>query len=538
MNFLQRALKNISRRMTKTVLLAITFFIIGNLVVIGLGIANASEQAKVSARKKMKAVVEYLVDWEAINKYVMSLETEEEQNNFYNNEYPYVKRDDVLKMMEGNDHIIAVNLMIKQTAYAMDFDVVELQNQDNNGSITYDTDVQVSTVDETTYVEPDIFISANAFEKMIEFEDGTYTLLEGRMYTEQDIIDGNNVVLIETGLAELNNLRVGDKITISYMTDYDLSWDAGLKEAFANYERNYEYEIIGIYDNKEVLDPNAEDYNWKSDFEAPENRILMPTSTVYTAIGPITAIYNEYWNKSNVSELEPRAIVITDLPSIDQFYYSNTVFLLDDPLEVQSFVDDNSANLPQFFKLDAHNEEFKNIARPLDSITIYTNIFMGIILVAATVIISLITALTLKNREFEIGILLAVGVSKVKVILQMFAEVFIIAILAFLLSIGSGSFLTKATGNWIRDFQLQFESQYGDTSDDLYGIAYYTSAWDTDYFSDITQDELMEGYDASVNPKVIAYTMGVGVLVVLIATVIPSILIMRYNPKRILTNVN
>ncbi|MDR1794704.1 MAG: ABC transporter permease [Erysipelotrichaceae bacterium] len=524
--------------MTKTVLLAITFFIIGNLVVIGLGIANASEQAKVSARKKMKAVVEYLVDWEAINKYVMSLETEEEQNNFYNNEYPYVKRDDVLKMMEGNDHIIAVNLMIKQTAYAMDFDVVELQNQDNNGSITYDTDVQVSTVDETTYVEPDIFISANAFEKMIEFEDGTYTLLEGRMYTEQDIIDGNNVVLIETGLAELNNLRVGDKITISYMTDYDLSWDAGLKEAFANYERNYEYEIIGIYDNKEVLDPNAEDYNWKSDFEAPENRILMPTSTVYTAIGPITAIYNEYWNKSNVSELEPRAIVITDLPSIDQFYYSNTVFLLDDPLEVQSFVDDNSANLPQFFKLDAHNEEFKNIARPLDSITIYTNIFMGIILVAATVIISLITALTLKNREFEIGILLAVGVSKVKVILQMFAEVFIIAILAFLLSIGSGSFLTKATGNWIRDFQLQFESQYGDTSDDLYGIAYYTSAWDTDYFSDITQDELMEGYDASVNPKVIAYTMGVGVLVVLIATVIPSILIMRYNPKRILTNVN
>ena len=54
MNFFTRALKNVTRRMSKSILLAITFFLIGNLVISGLGINNASEQAKVETRRKMR----------------------------------------------------------------------------------------------------------------------------------------------------------------------------------------------------------------------------------------------------------------------------------------------------------------------------------------------------------------------------------------------------------------------------------------------------------------------------------------------------
>ena len=47
MNFFNRALKNVTRKISKSVLLAVTFFLIGNLVIIGLGINNAAENAKI-----------------------------------------------------------------------------------------------------------------------------------------------------------------------------------------------------------------------------------------------------------------------------------------------------------------------------------------------------------------------------------------------------------------------------------------------------------------------------------------------------------
>lgn len=46
MNFFNRALKNVTRKISKSVLLAVTFFLIGNLVIIGLGINNAAEMQR------------------------------------------------------------------------------------------------------------------------------------------------------------------------------------------------------------------------------------------------------------------------------------------------------------------------------------------------------------------------------------------------------------------------------------------------------------------------------------------------------------
>ncbi|MBR5754685.1 MAG: ABC transporter permease, partial [Erysipelotrichaceae bacterium] len=63
MNFIDRAFRNVTRRMSKTVLLVLTFFLIGNLVIIGLGVASASESAKTLTRQKMRAVVSYGIDY-------------------------------------------------------------------------------------------------------------------------------------------------------------------------------------------------------------------------------------------------------------------------------------------------------------------------------------------------------------------------------------------------------------------------------------------------------------------------------------------
>ena len=94
MNFINRAIKNVSRRMSKTVLLVLTFFLIGNLVIIGLGVSSASESAKILTRQKMRAVVTYMLDYNKIWQYAETIEDEDELNAFYQN-YPRIKLDDV-----------------------------------------------------------------------------------------------------------------------------------------------------------------------------------------------------------------------------------------------------------------------------------------------------------------------------------------------------------------------------------------------------------------------------------------------------------
>ena len=62
MNFLKRSLKYIMAKKVKTILFAIIFIMLGNLVIIGFGVSQASDNAKVLARKKMNPVVSYEYD--------------------------------------------------------------------------------------------------------------------------------------------------------------------------------------------------------------------------------------------------------------------------------------------------------------------------------------------------------------------------------------------------------------------------------------------------------------------------------------------
>lgn len=85
MNFFNRALKNVTRKISKSVLLAVTFFLIGNLVIIGLGINNAAENAKILTRQKMRAVVSLELDYTAYYNDADKITDDDEREAFYKN---------------------------------------------------------------------------------------------------------------------------------------------------------------------------------------------------------------------------------------------------------------------------------------------------------------------------------------------------------------------------------------------------------------------------------------------------------------------
>lgn len=519
MNAFNRAWRYITRKPTKSILLIVTFFLIGNLVILGLGIAQAAENAKVLTRKQMRAVVSYEIDYDAYWKYIGTLTDQDEINAAYSKPIR-IEKDVALKLTE-DERVKAFNYMVNSIAYSDGFENVPLGNESSRGNSSYiDENGQ-----EVVYKEPNLMIYANMFSNMIELEEGTFEIVDGRFYTQSDIDNANKVVVVSKELAEQNSFRIGDTIRLSTSGEYLVT---ELKNEGIDPENAFmDLEICGIYSTMEDVDPNAENFQWMSPYESPKNIILMPMTTYIEYIEQITRIQYDLMMKGNPSS---ETSLEDWLQGLEQ--PNKVVYLLNDPLEVDSFVEDHQGDVSEYTRLNANNEAFKKLARPLDTMSFFANIVVWIVIINAIVIISLVTALTLKTREYEIGVLLSIGVSKFKVIWQLFAELILIALLGFTLAVVSGSLMASKVGDMVLDYQTTSDAQYGESEENYY----YT--FGADYFTQVTQDDLLREYHVSVSPLLIGeiYILGTGV--VLIAILIPSIMIMRLNPKQILLEQN
>lgn len=536
MNFFQRAIKNTARKLSKSMLLAMTFFVIGNFVIVGLGISNAAEQAKVMTRKQMRAAVTYQMDYKAFRDYIEEL-PEEEQMEAYNH-YPYITDDEIQALM-ADDRIISVNAITNLQAWPIGIEGVPLNNeyeQNNQGSSMscWIDETGQEVCEEYTWVDPELFIKANGFSGMIEFSDEMYILKEGRMYTQEEIEDAEKVCLITDTLAEHNNLRVGDMIEISFESPSNFnnrynSWysEMGLTEE----DFKLELEVIGIFDNTQTADPTADNFNWMAKYESPENIVLMPDS-IYAEHQLNISLksweyYKQMWPDDEYYQNED------NMPTMDNILSKSAVtLLLNDPLEVDSFVEQVQASLDgQYRLLDANNETFEQLSRPLDTLTLFSSMIVVLVLVNAVVIITLVTALTLKTREYEIGVLLSQGVSKFMVIAQFFVELALVAVLGFTLAVGSGSLIAGRVGEAVLQYQVEFSGLNEAEVDDDYN---YISNWDDNYFTEISLSDMVDAYEVQISPLIIGEIYVAGLGIVLISILIPSLMIMRYNPKKIL----
>ena len=129
--------------------------------------------------------------------------------------------------------------------------------------------------------------------------------------------------------------------------------------------------------------------------------------------------------------------------------------------------------------------------------------------------------------------LLSIGATKFKVILQFFVELAIVAVIGFSASVISGSLIAKNIGNRVLEYQINSDG-YGQEEEEYdYG---YIDIWNTDYSTEISIDDLIAEYEVKVSPLIIAeiYVLGLGI--VFVSVIIPSIMIMRFNPKKILMN--
>ena len=538
MNFFNRAIKNVTRRLSKTILLTLTFLLVGTLVIVGLGVSNASTQAKTLTRQKMRAVATMEVDSMAWYNYVDSIQDEDERSKAYSN-YPSVTLAEVKDILKDN-RVKTANAIDSVFAYPDDsgLDYVHLNNsaEENSGggqSCYTDENGNSKCVD---YVEPTYLVKTNYFPSMIEIEDGDYKINEGRFYTQEEIDNSEKVCLVTKAFAEHNSLKVGDSISFLTNSATDVSVMYGEDMGITSEDYTVELTIVGIYEHNQAVTPDTQGYDYLSPYQNPDNTILMPGTTYKATNVPLQQkIFDYYKTKNPDDEYYQNESNRPSIDNLSQVTLNSVTLLLKDPLEVDQFVEDYSGTLGDYKTITVDNSEFNKLAKPLDTLTMYANFIVWLVVINAVVIITLITALTLKTREYEIGVLLSLGASKFKVVAQFFVELALVALLGFTLSIGTGSLLANKVGQTVLQYQI---SSSGLDEEDNSNDNYFGDIYNNDYTSEVSLDDIVSNYNVSISPLIIAEIYIVGLVIVLISILIPSMMIMRFNPKKILMNQN
>ena len=292
-----------------------------------------------------------------------------------------------------------------------------------------------------------------ASKSNIDFKSEVLKLEKGRHIEEND----KNKIMIHEKFAELNNVNLGDKIKLS-------------QEG-----KILELEIVGIYSGDKTNTFNG----LSSDFI--EN-------TVYT----------DYKSSQELSNL----IANNKVTSVE--------YGVEDPTKLDDVIK-NVENLGiNNLMVSKSNKNYELVTSSVESITKITNMIRIGSVVVGVVILSLILMFWVRERTYEIGILLSLGTSKVNLVLQFIVEVLLLTIVGLMIAIG----IEIAT------------------------IKYLASNVGSIFSEELPKsiaDELMK---MSVNGIDIVNLVIVMIAIVVISVVVALLPILKMKPKKILTNIN
>lgn len=284
------------------------------------------------------------------------------------------------------------------------------------------------------------------------FLNGTYKLEEGRHIKADD----SYVALISKELADKNNLSVGDTIEFITETDIDIT--------------DTTFKIIGIFSGTEGMSKSA----------------ITPSDI-------------------------PANLGYIDMNSLSELYDSEGYDFLDvythTPEEAKELME-TIKNLPEVkgktFTFNFNSEDFDLVSTPLSSFGSMVDTTVFVLTIIGVLIVVLLLVLWTRGRKKEIGILLAVGRSKVEIVGQFLTENILITFLSIIVSAGLSITFADKIGAYI----IQ---KAGESATDL-------------TISIATSDMVM--------------VYSIGLALVCFSVLIASYTVIRLNPKDILSKMD
>lgn len=500
---LKRSFLSIKRKLGRTVILTLIFFMMANLVLAAFIIKSAVSAQMDYAKSTLGGTVSIQADMDSIRE---NQKTEMEKGGdpremFKEMSRPSVSVETANEIATNySDYVRDYSYTVSTSANSNDLETVETKgggmqggpgmmgggNSSSSSDTTLDTDITISGVNAYAYID-------GVKNESITIKDGTY-------FDE----DSTDSAMISYEFAELNGLSVGDTFT--------------LKNAYT--ETAITLTVIGIYDTSED--------------RADANTIYMNTETAAKFLS--TDDYND--GNYDVSDVN---FYMNDSEKADEF--------------VEKINEDYSSLAENNLKVAVDTSEYDSISGSIESVGSFANTILIIVIVAAIIIVTLIVMINVKDRRYEIGVLMSLGASKKNVIGQIITELLMVGTLGFALASVTGTVFAGTLGNSIVESQTASSNSQQEKN---FGRPGAQGSSTKNSGSENTMPEVPSGegsengggnmkskmaenrnskkveLDINAKPEDYLLLFITGYLVIIIALILPSISIMRYQPKEIL----
>jgi len=348
-----------------------------------------------------------------------------------------------------------------------------------------------------------------------DIESGLIKLVEGRTFTQEEIDNNELVMVIPQSIATVNGLSIGSIIEVANVANdyrYRGSWSNRLYEPFVLDVRYLEFEVIGIF---------------IPDIEEGESYFREPT-LFYIPFGIAEDMLNFILQAMIEEDEDVFRSIGQGIFVEDQLL--DTLFVLNSPRYLESFIESSKEILPDGWIASGIDiAVFEPIVNLMDLILDVANGIQFFAIITAAVTISLSLLLILRDRRYEIGIYLALGVKKVKLILQIITEVAVVSFIGLIITILTGNLISSNISNsLLRQYLSEgLEEQRFITGDTPWQLTLHIP-------NQMPLNEAMELFDISLNSNAVFILLLTGILVIVFATIVPVVLIIKIEPKKLL----
>lgn len=490
MSFIHRAFLYVTRKRTKTLLLFLLLLVIATLALSGAAVRDAAATAQLNVRQALGGIFTLQQNTSDPSKWVSSDVGSFGSSSYYGGAPLTVELASYIQ-----SHVSGIRgYNAAYTSYVVPLNqsggVLELLDTGEDGgglgSLLAGYGDFNSTV--TAYASTD-----TAFDSF--FSGGYLELTEGRHFTAADT---PNAAIISQALADLNGLRIGDKLTLR-MSEFKASmmgYDAA--------KTCVEVEIVGFF--RATAKSTASLSNWSMD------------NSIYTTLEAVRAARPDMGGES----------------------YEKIQFYVDDPGELDAIVQAVQA-LPELdptdFTVSVDSSNVDAVMEPLANMSRLVTILIVLVLAVGAAVLYLVLSARIKERVHESGVLLSLGLSKGNIAAQYLAEILMVAVLAFSLSVVTSGFVAQTAGDQLLDYTVSGAAQETGASPGYSkdGMLFSSSS---DYAPSFEGRGSLTEIQVSIPPAAIAGMFGVGFVLICAAVCAAALPVLRMKPREILSQMS
>ena len=257
---------------------------------------------------------------------------------------------------------------------------------------------------------PTIYVSSNT-ELFSYFRTGALSLTSGRHVTSQD----SHKIMISDRLAEINNLNVGDTLTLRMRAGFEASVTGECRVEIIGL-----FHVNGYQPINDLVNENEISYNW--------------IFTDFRTFADLRDISDQYYY------LEYKMPI----------YYENVTFFVEDAdrlEEIIAEVEDLDVMDSMYFTVVRDDTMYKSTVEPLNSIKTFVLVAVSAIAIGCLIVLCIVFTMWIRSRRREIAIYLSLGIRKVEILGQFIIEAAVVAVAASVVAFAVCQPVAGAIGN-------------------------------------------------------------------------------------------